>query len=96
MSSTRSPDYEALFLKEAELRKHEEARRRQAEEQREQAERRSRPTTFKEFIRACQTLLSIALQVETPSRSTRGTIPPPTRKYYSTRLCLWEDYSINR
>jgi acyl-[acyl carrier protein]--UDP-N-acetylglucosamine O-acyltransferase len=51
-SSTRSPDYKALFLKEAELRK-------QEEERRKQAERRNQLTTFEEFIRACHTLLSI-------------------------------------
>jgi acyl-[acyl carrier protein]--UDP-N-acetylglucosamine O-acyltransferase len=52
MSSTRSPDYKALFLKEAELRT-------QEEERRKQAERRNQLTTFEEFIRACHTLLSI-------------------------------------
>ncbi|GFF60995.1 hypothetical protein IFM51744_10551 [Aspergillus udagawae] len=53
--------------------------------------RRNQHTTFSEFIRACHTLLSTSLKVETPSRSTRGTIPPPTGKYCPTRLRLWED-----
>ncbi|KAF4240498.1 hypothetical protein CNMCM8980_001147 [Aspergillus fumigatiaffinis] len=53
--------------------------------------RRNQHTTLSEFIRACHTLLSTSLKVETPSRSTRGTIPPPSGKYCPTRLRLWED-----
>jgi hypothetical protein len=53
--------------------------------------RRNQHTTFSEFIRACHTLLSTSLKVETTSRSTRGTIPPPSGKYCPTRRRLWED-----
>lgn len=84
MAGNSSPDYKALFLKEAELRK-------QAEDQHKQEKRRNQHTTFTEFIRACHSLLSPSLKVETPSRSTRGTIPPPSGKYCPTRLRLWED-----
>ncbi|KAH2843539.1 hypothetical protein KXW36_009946, partial [Aspergillus fumigatus] len=84
MAGNSSPDYKALFLKEAELRK-------QAEDQHKQEKRRNQHTTFTEFFRACHSLLSPSLKVETPSRSTRGTIPPPSGKYCPTRLRLWED-----
>jgi hypothetical protein len=63
---------------------------------RKQAERRNQPTTFEEFIRACHALLSIPLQVETLSRSTRGTIPPPTGKYCPTRLRPGEDCPVRQ
>lgn len=105
MSGNSSPDYKALFLKEVELRKQEEEQRKQAEfrqaeaeyrqtlaeDQHRQEKSRNQPTTFREFIRACHSLLSRPLKVETPSRSTQGTIPPPTGKYCPTRLRLWED-----
>ena len=58
--------------------------------------RRNQLTTFGEFIRACHSLLSRSLTVETPSRSTQGTIPPPTGKYCPTRLRLWEDCSARQ
>lgn len=98
MAGNSSPDYKALFLKEAELRKQAESRQAEAESRQAEAEdqhrqekHRNQLTTFSEFIRACHNLLSRSLKVETPSRSTQGTIPPPTGKYCPTRLRLWED-----
>lgn len=79
-----SPDYKALFLKEAEL-------RRQAEERERQERERNRPSTFEEFIRHCHDLLWRPLRVEVPSRSTTGTVPSPTGKYCPIRLRPWTD-----
>lgn len=56
-----------------------------------QEKRRNQATAFEEFISICHDLLSRPLKAETPSRSTRGAIPPPTEKYCPTRLRLWED-----
>ncbi|KAL2807589.1 hypothetical protein BJX63DRAFT_66964 [Aspergillus granulosus] len=47
--------------------------------------RRNKRPTFSEFIHACHALLSTPLKVETPSRSTQGTIPLPTGKYCRVR-----------
>ncbi|KAL2812793.1 hypothetical protein BDW59DRAFT_167719 [Aspergillus cavernicola] len=98
MSGTSSPDYKALFLKEAELQKQEEKRRKQAEyrqdlaeDQHKQEQRRNQSKTFGEFIHACHILLSRPLKVEAPARSTQRIIPPPTGKYCPARLRLWED-----
>jgi hypothetical protein len=98
MAGNSSPDYKALFLKEAELRKQAEFRQAEAEyrqaeaeDQHRQEKHRNQLTTFSEFIRACHNLLSRSLKVETPSKSTQGTILPPTGKYCPTRLRLWED-----
>ncbi|KAF7133902.1 hypothetical protein CNMCM5793_005368 [Aspergillus hiratsukae] len=98
MSGSSSPDYKALFLKAEEERKQAEERQRQAEDRQRQAEERereererNRPTTFGEFIRHCHDLLWRPLRVEVPSRSTTGTIPPPTGKYCPIRLRPWTD-----
>ncbi|KAF7158979.1 hypothetical protein CNMCM6106_005933 [Aspergillus hiratsukae] len=71
------PDYQALYLEER--------------ERRLQAENRSQPTTFKEFIHECHSLLSRPLEVRDASESTQGTITPPAGKCCPTRLSLWED-----
>ncbi|CAG8945137.1 unnamed protein product [Penicillium salamii] len=103
MSGSSSPDYKALFHKEASLRRQAEERerqeaelRRQAEERegqevelRRQAEERNRPTTFPEFIRHCHDLLWTPLRAQTPSRSTTGKIPAPIGKYCPVRLLPW-------
>ncbi|KAF4213889.1 hypothetical protein CNMCM5878_009879 [Aspergillus fumigatiaffinis] len=105
MSGSSSPDYKALFFKAEEERKQAEERQRQAEERQRQAEdrqrqaeerereerERNRRTTFGEFIRHCHDLLWRPLRVEVPSRSTTGTIPPPTGKYCPIRLRPWTD-----
>lgn len=98
MSRPSSPDYKALFLKADEERKQAEERQRQAEERQRHAEERerqererNRSTTFGEFIRHCHDLLWRPLRAEAPSRSTTGTIPPPTGKYCPLRLRPWTD-----
>ncbi|KAH8432444.1 uncharacterized protein LDX57_010080 [Aspergillus melleus] len=84
MSENSSPDYKALFLKEAAL-------RRQAEERERQERERTRPTTFPEFIRHCHDLLWRPLRAQTPSRSTTGKIPAPIGKRCPIRLVPWTD-----
>lgn len=109
MDSDGLPDYKALFLREAELRREAEEReqrevdlRRQAEERRqrevdlrrqaeEEARRITQKTHFFEFLQACHRLFSLPLQVQTPSRSTKGNIPAPEGKYCPTELRPWED-----
>ncbi|PGH32002.1 hypothetical protein GX50_05196 [[Emmonsia] crescens] len=101
MADNSSPDYEALYRRaEAERRQAEELRRqaeelrRQAEEREEKEKVRSQPTTLKELIKGCHDSFSQPLQVGTPSRSTKGTIPPPTGKYCPTSLCLWSSCPV--
>ncbi|GIK05139.1 hypothetical protein Aspvir_009241 [Aspergillus viridinutans] len=110
MDSSSSPDYKALFLREVALRRRveeqrelERRRREQAEDRQRQAEEgqrqereRNQQTTFEEFIRSCHSLLSRPLRVEAPSRSTTGTIPPPTGKYCPTRLRFWADCPVRQ
>ncbi|KAL4801325.1 hypothetical protein ASPSYDRAFT_165259 [Aspergillus sydowii CBS 593.65] len=105
MSGSNSPDYKALFLKaeeerkqaeqrqrqEAKLRREAEERQRQAEDREGQERERNRPTTFGEFIKHCHDHLWRPLRAEAPSRSTTGTIPPPTGKYCPIRLRPWSD-----
>ncbi|KAB8069197.1 hypothetical protein BDV29DRAFT_57075 [Aspergillus leporis] len=75
--ASNSPDYKALFLREAELRR--------------QAEERTRQTTFRELIQLCHNLFSRSLRVEDPRLSTTGKIPPPTGKRCPLRLLPWTD-----
>ncbi|EED20496.1 hypothetical protein TSTA_037160 [Talaromyces stipitatus ATCC 10500] len=82
MAGNSSPDYKALFLKEAELRK--------------QAEAHTQPTTFRVFVQACHDLLSRPLKAGTPTKSTKGKIPPPTGKYCPTRLRYWSDCPVQQ
>lgn len=77
MSDGDSPDYKQLYLEER--------------KRREQAECEGRKTTFQELLYYSHKLLWSPLKVETPSRSTTGTIPLPTGKYCPTRLEPWED-----
>lgn len=84
MSDSRSPDYKRLYLEEKE-------RRKQAEDERRRERERNRKTTFVELLYYCHKLLWSPLKVETPSRSTTGTMPLPTGKYCPTRLELWGD-----
>ncbi|KAE8386924.1 hypothetical protein BDV23DRAFT_133400 [Aspergillus alliaceus] len=86
-----SPDYKALFLREVELRKQAEEDQRKAEKEREQEKERTRQTTFGELIQLCHNLFSRSLRIEDPSRSTTGTIPPPTGKRCPLRLLPWTD-----
>ncbi|CAG8241623.1 unnamed protein product [Penicillium olsonii] len=84
MSGSSSPDYKALFLREASL-------RRQAEERERQERAHTRPTTFPELIQHCHDLLWTPIQVQTPSRSTTGEIPAPIGKHYPVQLLPWNE-----
>ncbi|GKZ27596.1 hypothetical protein AbraCBS73388_005018, partial [Aspergillus brasiliensis] len=72
---------------EKKARKEGEKLRKELELEREQ----SRRTTFREFLYLCHTLFSAPLQVDEPSRCTRGKIPQPKGKYCPLKLKLWED-----
>ncbi|EDN06078.1 conserved hypothetical protein [Histoplasma mississippiense (nom. inval.)] len=100
-SLTSSPDYESLYRRaEAERRQAEEREareaelRRQAEEREAQGRVRSQPTTLEELIKGCHDSFSRPLQVGTPTRSTKGSIPPPTGKYCPTSLRLWSSCPV--
>ncbi|OJD27100.1 hypothetical protein ACJ73_01518 [Blastomyces percursus] len=84
MADNSSPDYEALYRKA-------EAERRQAEEREAREKVRSQPTTLEELIKGGHDSFSRPLQVGTPSRSTKGSIPLPTGKYCPTSLCFWSN-----
>ncbi|KAJ5217101.1 hypothetical protein N7468_010109 [Penicillium chermesinum] len=91
MADNSSPDYKSLFLQAEEGRKQAEERRKQAEDEGRLLRERSRRTTFAEFIHTCHNLLSRPLRVESPSRSTTGTIPLPKGKFCPTRLRPWTE-----
>ncbi|RAQ79515.1 hypothetical protein COH21_012816 [Aspergillus flavus] len=91
MDSTSSPDYKALFLREAERRKEAEERQRKAEEEREQEKEERR-----QLLRHCHILFSLPLRAASPSKSTTGKIPQPTGKYCPRRLLPWEDCSVRQ
>ena len=87
--------------REKERRKQEEEWRKQAEERQKQAEvegsrekERTRPTTFTELMRLSHNSLSRPLRVETPSRSTSGKIPLPSRKHCPIRLERWDECPV--
>ncbi|PWY88668.1 hypothetical protein BO94DRAFT_594848 [Aspergillus sclerotioniger CBS 115572] len=89
----------------AELRKQAEERERQAEEcqrqaeehqqqaeqERDQEREQTRRTTFAELIRYCHNYTSLYLRVESPSRSTTGTIPAPKGKRCPLQLLPWTE-----
>ncbi|BCR98163.1 uncharacterized protein AKAW2_31480S [Aspergillus luchuensis] len=91
--------------REAELRKQAEERERQAEERQRQAEEhqqqaeqerdqereQTRQTTFAELIRYCHNYTSLCLRVESPSRSTTGTVPAPKGKRCPLQLLPWTE-----
>ncbi|KAL2367004.1 hypothetical protein RJZ56_000091 [Blastomyces dermatitidis] len=79
---------------EAELRRQAEELRRQAEEREAEEKVRSQPTTLGELIKGCHDSFSRPLQVGTPSRSTKGSIPSPTGKYCPTSLRLWSSCPV--
>jgi hypothetical protein len=103
MSSRRESDFARLqqLLREANERAEQERRRaederrnRQQAESRAQIEgRKTRPTTFEEYIRACHTLLSKPLRIQTDkSLSTQGSITSPKNKPCPTLLKPWTDF----
>ncbi|CAG7922066.1 unnamed protein product [Penicillium olsonii] len=91
MSGSSSPDYKALFLREASLRRQAEDEKRQAEERERQERGQTRPTTFPELIQHCHDLLWTPIQVQTPSRSTTGKIPAPIGKHCPVQLLPWNE-----
>merc|ERR1711977_163227 len=82
---------------EQERRRAEEAHER-AEQERRRAEdegKKTRPTTFEEYIRACHTLLSKPLRIQTDkSLSTQGSITSPKNKPCPTLLKPWTDFPV--
>jgi len=73
-----------------------EGRNRQEAESRAQIEgKKTRPTTFEEYIRACHTLLSKPLRIQTDkSLSTQGSITSPKNKPCPTLLRPWTDFPV--
>jgi hypothetical protein len=71
-----------------------EQRNRQKAESRAQIEgKKTRPTTFEEYMRACHTLLSKPLRIQTDkSLSTQGSITSPKNKRCPTLLKPWTDF----
>ncbi|GCB27605.1 hypothetical protein AAWM_10490 [Aspergillus awamori] len=98
MDNSSPPDYKALFLRaeeerqrQAELRRQAEERQRQAEQERDQEREQTRRTTFAELIRYCHNYTSLCLRVESPSRSTTGTVPAPKGKRCPLQLLPWTE-----
>ena len=75
-----------------------EQRNRQEAESRAQIEgKKTRPTTFEEYIRACHTLLSKPLRIQTDkSLSTQGSITSPKNKPCPTLLKPWADFPVQQ
>lgn len=68
-----------------------ERERRRAEEQ----EKKTRHTTFEEYLRACYTLLSKPLRIQTDkSLSTQGSITSTKNKPCPTLLKPWMNFSV--
>ncbi|EDN08129.1 conserved hypothetical protein [Histoplasma mississippiense (nom. inval.)] len=80
--------------REAVWRREAEELRMQVEEREAEVKVRSQPTTLEELIRGCHDSFSRPLQVGTPSRSTKGSIPPPTGKYCPTSLRHWSSCPV--
>ncbi|CZT07739.1 uncharacterized protein RCO7_11231 [Rhynchosporium graminicola] len=81
---------------EEQRRAEDEQRGRQEAESRAQIEgKKTRPTTFEEYIRACHTLLSKPLRIQTDkSLSTQGSITRPRDKPCPTLLKPWTDFPV--
>ncbi|KAL7649238.1 hypothetical protein ACMYSQ_012349 [Aspergillus niger] len=63
----------------------------QAEQERDQEREQTRQTTFAELIRYCHNYTSLCLRVESPSRSTTGTVPAPKGKRCPLQLLPWTE-----
>ncbi|OJD23050.1 hypothetical protein ACJ73_05597 [Blastomyces percursus] len=87
MADNSSPNCEALYRKA-------EAERRQAEERKAEVKVRSQRTTLEELLKGCHDSFSRPLQAGTPSRSTKGSIPPPTGMYCPTSLRFWSSCPV--
>ncbi|KAH7364889.1 hypothetical protein BKA65DRAFT_145816 [Rhexocercosporidium sp. MPI-PUGE-AT-0058] len=105
MSSRRDSDFarlEQLLLEERRNRQEADGRaeleRQRAEHERrraEEQEERTRRTTYEEYIRACHTLLSKPLRIQTDkSLSTQGSITSPKNKPCPTLLKPWRDFPV--
>jgi hypothetical protein len=84
---------------EEELRNRQEADERAEQERRcaEVEEKKTRRTTFKEYIRTCHTLLSKPLYVQIDkSLNTQGSIASPKNKPCPTLLKLWTDFPVRQ
>jgi hypothetical protein len=82
----------------ARRRAEDEQRNRQEAESRAQIEgKKTRATTFEEYIRACHTLLSKPLRIQTDkSLSTQGSITSPKNKPCPTLLKPWTDFPVRQ
>jgi hypothetical protein len=82
----------------ADERTKQERRNRQEAESRAQIEgKKTRPTTFEEYIRACHALLSRSLRIQTDkSLSTQGSITSPKNKPCPTLLKPWADFPVQQ
>ncbi|PVH68342.1 hypothetical protein DL98DRAFT_554866 [Cadophora sp. DSE1049] len=107
MSSRRDSDFarlEQLLLEERRNRQEADERaeleRQRAEQERrraEEQEERTRRTTYEEYIRACHTLLSKPLRIQTDkSLSTQGSITSPKNKPCPTLLKPWRDFLLGQ
>ncbi|KAG4430456.1 hypothetical protein IFR05_014064 [Cadophora sp. M221] len=105
MSSRRDSDFTRLEQllqeerrnrQEAERRAEDERRNRQEAESRAQIEeKKTKPTTFEEYIRACHTFLSKPLRIQTDkSLSTQGSITSTKHKPCPTLLKPWTDFPV--
>ncbi len=73
----------------------EQRNRQEAESRAQSEEKKTRPTTFEEYIRACHTLLSKHLRIQTDkSLSTQGSITSPKNKPCPTLLKPWTDFPV--
>ena len=97
----RRAEEELRNRKEADERAEQERRRAEEADERAEQERRraedegkkTRPTTFEEYIRACHTLLSKPLRIQTDkSLSTQGSITSPKNKPCPTLLKPWREF----
>ncbi|KAH6667181.1 hypothetical protein B0J14DRAFT_629544 [Halenospora varia] len=71
----------------------EQQNRQEAESRAQIEEKKTRPTTFEEYIRACHALLSKPLRIQTnKSLSTQGSITSPKNKPCPTLLKPWTDF----
>ncbi|GLA56090.1 hypothetical protein AnigIFM63604_004386 [Aspergillus niger] len=91
MENSNTPDYKALYLRAEEERQRESELRKQAEQERDQEREQTRRTTFAELIRYCHNYTSLCLRVESPSRSTTGTVPAPKGKRCPLQLLPWTE-----
>ncbi|RDL30224.1 Uncharacterized protein BP5553_10502 [Venustampulla echinocandica] len=105
MSSKPESDYAHFeqLLREADERVEQERRRAEDEQRKRQEaesraeieEKKTRPTTFEEYIRACHTLLSKPLRIQTDkSLSTQGSITSSKNKPCPTLLKPWTDFPV--